>query len=134
MFTRILCIGVCVVAQVAAFLPVGPMGASAPALRGATCGMRRGAPALRMVDWSEPEEEYDGAGADRGQINKSTATGNTVSDRLANSKKVAAETNLGSSSGLGRGKNLKEGDRDPTCPCSHCSLTGGFHNSCLLEA
>lgn len=41
--------------------------------------MRRGAPALRMVDWSEPEEEYDGAGADRGQINKSTATGNVYS-------------------------------------------------------
>ena len=38
MFTRILCISVCVVAQVAAFLPVGPMGASAPALRGAVCG------------------------------------------------------------------------------------------------
>ena len=48
---------------------------------------RAGAPALRMVDWSEPEEEYTGAGEDPAHNYKSFERAQQLSRRSAHRKR-----------------------------------------------
>jgi len=88
---------------------------SAPLL-GATrsVALRTGAcTSLRMVDWSEPVKEYDGTGADRGQINKADDVEGEMESRLAEARERAQSENLGWRSEYDPTGKLKEGDRDP---------------------
>jgi len=108
----------------AAFMP-GAFVGSTPALAKATSGLRlrSGRTSIKMVDWDwdkkEEEDNYDGPGSERGQINRSDEIGARSKERLENAKKQAAEaastdTGYGSVSGLAAGRSdLKEGDRDP---------------------
>jgi hypothetical protein len=77
----------------------------------------RGLTSVKMVDWDwdkkAEEENYDGPGAERGQVNRSDQVGARSAERLANAKKMAEENNYGSVSGLANGRDVKEGDRDP---------------------
>ena len=77
----------------------------------------RGVTTIKMVDWDwdkkDEIEEYDGPGAERGQINRSDEIGKRSAERLANAKKMAEDNNYGSVSGLAAGRDLKEGERDP---------------------
>ena len=72
---------------------------------------------IKMVDWDwdkkEEAENYDGPGAERGQVNRADEIGARSAERLANAKKAAQDNNFGSVSGLANGRDLKEGDRDP---------------------
>jgi len=104
----------------AAFMPSAPLGATTPGIK-ATSGLRlragRGLTSVKMVDWDwdkkAEEENYDGPGAERGQVNRSDQVGARSAERLANAKKMAEENNYGSVSGLANGRDVKEGDRDP---------------------
>ncbi|EKX34709.1 hypothetical protein GUITHDRAFT_166141 [Guillardia theta CCMP2712] len=100
--------------------PLSSLSSSSPTrLANHACkpALRPSLTSLRMVDWDwdkkSEEEEYDGAGADRGQINRSDQIKSRVEQRLAEAKKIAEEKGIAARSGLDTSGRLKEGDRDP---------------------
>eukprot|EP00283_Hemiselmis_rufescens_P026558 CAMPEP_0173468710 /NCGR_PEP_ID=MMETSP1357-20121228/76989_1 /TAXON_ID=77926 /ORGANISM="Hemiselmis rufescens, Strain PCC563" /LENGTH=238 /DNA_ID=CAMNT_0014436935 /DNA_START=38 /DNA_END=754 /DNA_ORIENTATION=+ len=110
MWSKSLFLGALCAASASAFMTSPLAGHSGLSLRKAASP----ATSIRMVDWSEPEDEPEGgAGADRGQINRSDQVGSTVESRLQAARERAAEEGMGSKSGLSLDPNLKEGDRDP---------------------
>lgn len=102
----------------AAFLPAAPLGSSAPGIK-ATTGLRlrTGRTTIKMVDWDwdkkEEADNYDGPGAERGQINRADEIGARSQSRLEEAKKRSEEKGYGAVSGLANGRDVKEGDRDP---------------------
>jgi len=87
-------------------------GSVAPKLRAGACSQ------LKMVDWSEPskEEEYTGAGSDRGQMNKADEIWDRVNNRIVSAASEAEAKGVGQKSGLDPTGKLREGDRDPVTP------------------
>mmetsp|Transcript_26511 Transcript_26511/g.41532 ORF Transcript_26511/g.41532 Transcript_26511/m.41532 type:complete len:242 (-) Transcript_26511:213-938(-) len=93
-----------------AFMGSAPLaGSVAPKLRAGACSQ------LKMVDWSEPskEEEYTGAGSDRGQMNKADEIWDRVNNRIVSAASEAEAKGVGQKSGLDPTGKLREGDRDP---------------------
>eukprot|EP00281_Chroomonas_sp_CCMP1168_P032245 CAMPEP_0206253694 /NCGR_PEP_ID=MMETSP0047_2-20121206/23291_1 /ASSEMBLY_ACC=CAM_ASM_000192 /TAXON_ID=195065 /ORGANISM="Chroomonas mesostigmatica_cf, Strain CCMP1168" /LENGTH=231 /DNA_ID=CAMNT_0053679925 /DNA_START=9 /DNA_END=704 /DNA_ORIENTATION=- len=86
----------------------GPVLAPRVALRSSGACSR-----LRMVDWSEPVQQYNGAGADRGQVNKAEQIKAEMEARLMRAKEEASKQNSGWKSEYDPTGTLKEGDRDP---------------------
>mmetsp|Transcript_36294 Transcript_36294/g.86017 ORF Transcript_36294/g.86017 Transcript_36294/m.86017 type:complete len:239 (+) Transcript_36294:30-746(+) len=90
----------------AAFLPSASFAGVRPV------SLRSGSCSLKMVDWSEPKQEsnYNGAGADRGQVNKAEDVWNSVQQRTQKARETAK---TGWASEYDKTGKLKEGDRDP---------------------
>mmetsp|Transcript_19149 Transcript_19149/g.13740 ORF Transcript_19149/g.13740 Transcript_19149/m.13740 type:complete len:242 (-) Transcript_19149:12-737(-) len=102
-------LAVALIGYAAAFAPGASFAGFKPALRSGACSQ------LRMVDWSDPADNqpYNGAGADRGQVNRSDKVWDATAQRLAEAQRIAAEKGLGAKSGLDKTGKLREGDRDP---------------------
>jgi len=107
MFVRSL-LGLALAASTAeAFMGASPMPLRRANLRAGACT------GLRMVDWSEPKDEYTGTGAEVGQINKSADIEKEYEQRLADAREKVKEAGTGWKSEYDPTGKLKEGDRDP---------------------